>query len=103
MGAAWEGGEYASQFGKAASFYPPVIKDIDRHPDKRPSDGAWEITPFEPGRYIEVQAVRQCGVTHFTLTNDLITGRLTPVGMSCFSAEMLQFGLEAEPECPTRK
>lgn len=97
----WDGGEYASQFGKAGSFMPPKVEDIERNPDKLRSasviplkdDGTHMLWPMR---------VRGVGAMTIRTVGEPVTGRTIPLGMSCFSDDMLSFGLEAEDGHPDR-
>ncbi len=94
------GPDYVRSFGKAGGFMPPAEpKMVDRHPDKRASVSAHDIEPRR-NAYVEILAVRGLGAVYVSMTNDPKTGKLHPVGLSCFNDQVLQFGLEAEEGAP---
>jgi hypothetical protein len=102
MPSEWEGREYGyPDWGRASKPTPRLLKEWteDRHPDKRPSASGIDTCP-RGDFYVEVIEVRGLGAMRVSADSDPKTGRLRPLGLSCFSSEMLQFGLEAEPGAP---
>ena len=92
----WEGGEYGSSFGKAASgFVPPHETLVETNPDKRRSSS--RIKAYDLGsESIWLVEVRGLGVMSMRATSSP-SGRYHFKGCSSFTDQMLLFGLDAEP------
>lgn len=99
MPASWDGGEYASQFGKASGgFIPPRETIVETSPDKRRSSS--RVNAYDLGtESIWLLEVRGLGVISMRATSDP-SGTYTFNGLSTFTDQMLQFGLEAEQHNP---
>lgn len=96
--AKWDGG-YPGEFGKAASFYPPTETLVETSPDKRRSSSLTRVVDLGH-EFVWLMVVRGLGVISMRATSDLATGRLHFNGLSTFTDQMLQFGLEAEAGAP---
>ena len=95
MPLSWDGSDYTSQFGKAATFYPPTETLVETSPDKRRSNS--RITAVDLGtESIWLIEVRGLGVISMRATTTP-SGDYIFNGLSTFTDQVLLFGLEAEP------
>lgn len=71
------------------------FKEIERHPDRRPSSGLWSVMPRvdEPGFDITIE-VRGLGVLVMDAIGSPITGKLIPQSARSFTSTQLQFADE---------
>lgn len=94
MGYTDSGDEYdkgfVDRFGKAASFMPPKVEFIERHPDKRRSSNDVHWTDDKAGIRL-VMAVRGEGALVMRASSGHPDGRLQFEGLAIFTNDEIQF------------
>lgn len=95
MPTSWEGGEYRDAFGKAgAGFIPPKEEWVETNPDRRRSSSRMVAVDLG-SESVWLMEVRGLGVISMRATTEPL-GTYVFHGLSTFTDQMLQFGLDAE-------
>ena len=95
MPSAWDGGEYNARFDKVAcGFMPPAEMLVETNPDKRRSSSRLIASDLGTESVWLIE-VRGLGVISMRATQEA-PGQYIFKGLSTFTDQMLQFGLDAE-------